>query len=159
MAQITIVGNLVDAPRLFTKGKTPRAVFTVAENERPREDEEEGRSHFLQCTAWGTLAENLAASLDKGTRVVAAGRVNTYKKDVEIDGDEVALTMTSFTVTAIGPDLRWAEADVTKVKPAAGRDEDEEDDEEEVKPKRKKSKVKSKSKAKVEDDEDDDDVF
>lgn len=160
MAQITIVGNLVDAPRLFTKGKTPRAVFTVAENERPREDEEEGRSHFLQCTAWGTLAENLAASLDKGTRVVATGRVNTYKKDVEIDGDEVALTMTSFTVTAIGPDLRWAEADVTKVKPAAaGRDEDEEDDEEEEdeeeeKPKRKKSKVKAKAKA-----EDEDDVF
>ncbi|MGC0250443.1 single-stranded DNA-binding protein [Pseudactinotalea sp. Z1748] len=158
MAQITIVGNLTDAPRLFTKGKTPRAIFTIAENERPREGEDEGRSHFLQCTAWGTLAENLAGSLGKGTRVVASGRVNTYDKDVEIDGDDVSLTMTSFTVSAIGPDLRWAEADVTRVKPKPrDEDEDEDDEEEEVEKPKRKSKVKSKSKAKASDE--DDDVF
>lgn len=161
MAQITIVGNLVADPKLFTKGKNPRAVFTIAENERPREGEEEGRSHFLQCTAWGTLGENLAASLGKGNRVVATGRVNTYKKEVEIDGEALEMTMTSFTVSAIGPDLRWATAEVEKVKTTRRVEDDEEDEEdeeeEEVKPK---AKAKSKTKAKAEaDDDEDDDVF
>jgi len=119
VANIQIVGNLTADPKLYgKKDETPRAVFTIAVNERPRDGEEEGPSHFLNCTAWGTLAENIVESLGKGTRVVALGRVNTYKKDVEIDGDEVNLTMTSFTVTAIGPDLRWATADVTKVQPS-----------------------------------------
>lgn len=165
MAQITIVGNLVADPKLFTKSQNPRTVFTIAENERPREGEEEGRSHFMQCTAWGTLGENLAESLSKGQRVVATGRVNTYKKEVEIDGEELEMTMTSFTVSAIGPDLRWATAEVTKVKATRRvEDHDEEEDEdegEEVKPKAKsKSTAKSKTKAKADDDdEDDDDVF
>lgn len=160
MAQITIVGNLVADPKLFTKGKNPRAVFTIAENERPREGEEEGRSHFMQCTAWGTLGENLAESLSKGQRVVATGRVNTYKKEVEVDGEDLEMTMTSFTVSAIGPDLRWATAEVTKVKPTRRvEDNDEGDDEdEEVKPNAK-AKPASKSKTKAKADDDEDDVF
>ena len=43
------------------------------------------------------------------------GRLNTYSKDVTIDGDDKSLTMVSFTASAIGPDLRWATAKVTKV--------------------------------------------
>src|SRR5699024_6986884 len=125
--------------------------------------EDEERTHFAQCTAWGTLAENMADSLVKGTRVVAAARLNTYSKEVTTDDDEeVSLTMTSFTVTAVGPDLRWATAEVAKVKPAKSRDDDDDDDEDEeeepAKPKAKsKSKVKSKAKAAEEDTDDDDD--
>lgn len=159
MANIQIVGNLTADPKLYgKKDETPRAVFTIAVNERPRDGEEEGPSHFLNCTAWGTLAENIVESLGKGTRVVALGRVNTYKKDVEIDGDEVNLTMTSFTVTAIGPDLRWATADVTKVQPSEngkgkGSKRRKDDDEDEA-PKTKKGK---KGKAPRRDDDDGED--
>lgn len=161
MANIQIVGNLTADPKLYgKKDETPRAVFTIAVNERPRDGEEEGPSHFLNCTAWGTLAENIVESLGKGTRVVALGRVNTYKKDVEIDGDEVNLTMTSFTVTAIGPDLRWATADVTKVQPSEngkgkGSKRRKDDDEDEA-PKTKKGK---KGKAPRRDDDDEDEDF
>lgn len=184
MNNIVLVGNLTKDPKLITKGKNPRAIFTIAVNERFGDDGEE-RTHFANATAWGTLAENMANSLSKGDRVVAVARLNTYGKDVEIDGDEVELTMTSFTVTALGPDLRWAEAEVTKVKPEKSKrrrdddddldDEEEDDDEEEVKPKSKvrsktrraaqeededeeeaKPKRKRKAKAPVDDDEDDD---
>ena len=160
MANIQIVGNLTADPKLYgKKDETPRAVFTIAVNERPRDGEEEGKSHFLNCTAWGTLAENLVESLGKGTRVVATGRFNTYPKEVEIDGDEVNLTMTSFTVTAIGPDLRWATADVTKVQPSEngkgkGSKRRKDDDEDEA-PKTKKGKT-GKASRKDDDDEDED---
>lgn len=159
-----LVGNLTAAPKLFSKkGKTPRAIFTIAINEKFGDGDDDERTHFVQCTAWGTLGENLANSLIKGTRVVAVARINTYSKEVEIDEDEVNLTMTSFTVTAIGPDLRWATAEVEKVKPANSRDDEEEDEDREEAPKAKaKSKVKSKSKQADpadEDNEDDDDEF
>ena len=163
MNAVTIVGNLTADPKLYGKdGKTPRAVFTIAVNEAPRDGEEEGKSHFLSCTAWGTLAENLVESLGKGNRVVATGRFNTYPKEVEIDGDEVNLTMTSFTVTAIGPDLRWATADVTKVQPSEngkgkGSKRRKDDDEDEA-PK-KKGKAKSKARKNYDDDDGEDEDF
>lgn len=176
MSVIHLVGNLTNDPRWFGgKKKTDRgrAVFSIAINERIGEDEE--RTHFVNATAWGTLGENLVNSLSKGDRVVALGRLNTYTSTVfDEDGDEVNRTETSFTITAIGPDLRWAEAEVTKVKPSKSkakrrRDEDEEDDddldedEEEEAPKKSKVKSKkasakkSKRKASVEDDAEDDD--
>lgn len=159
MNNILLVGNLTKDPKLVTSGKTDRAVFTIAVNEKFGAEGEE-RTHFANCTAWGTLATNMAESLSKGDRVVAAARLSTYGKEVQVDGDDVNLTMTSFTVTAIGPELRFAQADVSKVSVArqdAGKDDDDEEDEEEEAPKPKsKVKSKSKSKAPVDDDEDDD---
>lgn len=179
MNTISLVGNLTKDPRLISKKKqTPRAIFTIAINERYGKDGENEVTHFAQCTAFGDLAEHIAGSLSKGDRVVAAARLNTYSKEVEIDGEDVDLTMTAFTVTAIGPELRFAEAEVTRIskdddeedevskkstskksRKAAEPDDDEdgEDDEEEAP---KKSRVKSKAKKKAkEDDEDEDDEF
>ncbi|WP_194165010.1 single-stranded DNA-binding protein [Pseudactinotalea sp. HY160] len=154
MNNIVLVGNLTKDPKLITKGKNPRAIFTIAINERFG-DEGEERTHFANATAWGTLAENMANSLSKGDRVVAVARLNTYGKDVEVDGDEIELTMTSFTVSAIGPDLRWAEAEVTKVKPQKSkRRDDEDDDEEDEEEAEEKPKPKSKVRSKRRDEDD-----
>lgn len=113
--QITFVGNLVRDPDLRTSaaGKS-RATFTVAVNEGERGTDSE-RTHFVNCTAFGTLGENVVDSLSKGMRVVVVGRLDTYGKAVEIDGEEKTLTMVSFIVSAVGPDLRWATAEVSKV--------------------------------------------
>ena len=176
MNTISLVGNLTKDPRLISKKKqTPRAIFTIAINERYGKDGENEVTHFAQCTAFGDLAEHIAGSLSKGDRVVAAARLNTYSKEVEIDGEDVDLTMTAFTVTAIGPELRFAEAEVTRIskdddeedevskkstskksRKAAEPDDDEEDDEEDEAPKKSRVKSKAKKKAK-EDDEDEDD--
>jgi single-strand DNA-binding protein len=113
MNSISFVGNLTGDPKLiFGDSGKARATFSVAVNEGQGETE---KTHFVNVTAFGTLAENIADSLSKGQRVVVVGRLNTYSKDVTIDGDNKSLTMVSFTASAIGPDLRWATAKVTKV--------------------------------------------
>jgi single-strand DNA-binding protein len=113
MNSISFVGNLTGDPKLiFGDSGKARATFSVAVNEGQGETE---KTHFVNVTAFGTLAENIADSLSKGQRVVVVGRLNTYSKDVTIDGDDKSLTMVSFTASAIGPDLRWATAKVTKV--------------------------------------------
>ncbi len=113
MNSISFVGNLTADPKLiFGNSGKARATFSVAVNEGQGEDE---KTHFVNVTAFGSLAENIADSLSKGQRVVVVGRLNTYAKDVTIDGDEKSLTMVNFTASAIGPDLRWATAKVTKV--------------------------------------------
>ena len=106
MNSISLVGNLTGDPKLiFGDSGKARATFSVAVNEGQGETE---KTHFVNVTAFGTLAENIADSLSKGQRVVVVGRLNTYSKDVTIDGDDKSLTMVSFTASAIGPDLRWA---------------------------------------------------
>jgi len=113
MNSVSFVGNLTSDPKLtFGDAGKARATFSVAVNEGQGDAE---RTHFLNVTAWGSLAENLAESLSKGQRVLVIGRVNTYSKDVTIDGDDKSITMVSFTASAVGPDLRWALAKVTKV--------------------------------------------
>lgn len=113
MNSTTFVGNLTGDPELrYSSGNKPRATFTVAVNEGQGDEE---RTHFINVTAFGTLGENVADSLRKGQRVVVHGRLNTYKKAVVIDDKDVDLTMCGFTASAVGPDLRWATAKVTKV--------------------------------------------
>lgn len=113
MNSTTFVGNLTSDPELrFSSDNKPRATFTVAVNEGQGDDE---KTHFIGVTAFGTLGENLVDSLHKGQRVIVTGRVNTYKKPVQLDGKDVDLTMVGFTASAIGPDLRWAIAKVSKV--------------------------------------------
>jgi single-strand DNA-binding protein len=125
MNNISFVGNLTKDPNLVEpksdKG-TVRSTFTVAVNEGQGDDE---KSHFINVTAFGTLAENVAKSLSKGQRVLVIGRFNTYSKDVTIEGEEKSLTMVSVTASAVGPDLRWATASVTKVTMAKASDVDD----------------------------------
>ncbi len=126
MNQISFVGNLTADPAMRATGKSARATFSVAVNEGSGDDE---RTHFVNCTAWGTLADNVASSLNKGNRVVVVGRINTYSKGVTIDGEEKNLTIMSVTASAVGPDLRWAVARVAKVARATEQPADEAGDE------------------------------
>jgi len=43
------------------------------------------------------------------------GSLNTYTKEVEINGETKKLTMVTFRADAVGPDLRFATASVSKV--------------------------------------------
>lgn len=101
-----------------TKSGVPRLNFKIAVNEGERGSEQE-KSHFIPFTAFGSTAENFSKSLKKGMRVTIVGRLNTYEKEVQINGEDKKLTMIGFTATEGGPALRWATADVTKV-PAKG---------------------------------------
>jgi single-strand DNA-binding protein len=163
MNAIHFVGNLTGDPKLVegASGK-PRAQFTVAVNEGQGDDE---KTHFVNVTAFGTLGENLAKSLTKGQRVVVIGRLNTYKKEVEIDNEVKNLTMVNFTASSVGPDLRWARATVTKVStdrsepPVDDEGNGEAEDEEFTKSSAKPSRSSAKSAPKSADDEEAEEDF
>lgn len=115
------VGNLTFDPELTVNPETQkvRTRISVALNEGERGTPNE-RSHFLDMTAFGGMAQNVVASLRKGTRVVAVTRVDTWQQKVHVPDrqtgqlKEVDITRTSYNVSAIGPDLRYATAVVTK---------------------------------------------
>jgi len=85
---------------------TPVANFTIASTPRtfdPASNEwKDGETLFLRATVWRDMAENVAASLTKGSRVVVSGRLKsrTYETKtgekrtvVELEVDEVALSL------------------------------------------------------------------
>ena len=113
MNSTILVGNLTADPKLYVSdsGKK-RATFALAINEGQGDNE---KTHFVNLTAFDTLAENLAESCSKGMRLIVAARLNTYKQTVTINGEEKQLTMVSWVATHAGPELRFALAKVTKV--------------------------------------------
>ena len=113
MNSTILVGNLTADPKLYVgdSGKK-RATFSMAINEGQGENE---RTHFVNLTAFDTLAENIVESFSKGMRVIVAARLNTYKQAVTINGEERQLTMVAYVATHAGPEIRFALAKVTKV--------------------------------------------
>lgn len=109
----TIEGNLTGDPELtYTGGGRPLVKFGVAVNSRFKDagGGQQERTDFFNCEAWQDLAENIAESLSKGTRVLIQG---TLKLDQwEHEGQK--RSMVKVTVNAIGPSLRWATASVTR---------------------------------------------
>jgi single-strand DNA-binding protein len=117
---ITIVGNLTADPDLrFTSTGVAVLDFTVASTPRvyDRESGEwrDDRTLFLRCNLWRQAAENAARSLTKGTRVIVQGRLKQRSFETK-EGDK--RTVVELDVDAIGPELRYASAKVSKV----GRD-------------------------------------
>ena len=67
---------------------------------------------FFNVTAWGTLAENVAGSIDKGTRVIVTGRLQQRSYETQ-QGEKRSVV--EIVADEIGPSLRWATAQVEKV--------------------------------------------
>lgn len=83
MSSITVSGSVSDVQtRTVGDGRT-MATFSV--REAGRKDRDGNRpAHFWDCVAFGDLAENLAALLQKGDRVIVSGR--TDPQEWESDG-------------------------------------------------------------------------
>ena len=120
--QINIVGNLTEDPELrYTPNGAAVVNFRVAVNRRIKDEAtgqwKDGDASYFTVNAWRGLAENVAESLSRGTRVVVVGslRMRSYetrdgeKRTVfEIEADEVA------------PSLRWAKAKVERQSRSSG---------------------------------------
>ena len=108
------VGNVVRDPELrATKSGLSKTTLSVAINEGDREKGTE-KAHFIRVNVLGRTAENTVKSIGKGDRVVVVARVDTYAKEVEVNGEDRNITITEFTATAIGPELHYATADVAR---------------------------------------------
>lgn len=74
--RVILAGRLAVDPELRRVGdNSPVCDFTVAvTRKKPRVGGEE--TSFIDCTAWGKVAEFIAASLKKGAIVVVEGRLS-----------------------------------------------------------------------------------
>ena len=112
---ITIIGNLTGDPELrYLPSGVPVVNFTIASTPRvfnkPAEEWRDGDTLFMRCCAWRDLAENTANSLEKGTRVIASGRL----KQRSWGEDENKRTVFELECDEIGPSLRYASTQVRK---------------------------------------------
>lgn len=120
---ITIIGNLTADPELrythnglavanVTIASTPR-IFDKASNEW-----KDGEALFLRASVWREFAEHVAASLTKGTRVVAVGKLKQRSFETK-EGEK--RTVIELDVDEIGPSLKHATAQVTRAARQGGR--------------------------------------
>lgn len=119
---ITVIGNLTSDPELrFTPNGDAVANFTIASTprtfDRQSNEFKDGATLFLRCSAWRKLGENIAESLQRGTSVVAQGRLK--QRDFETKEGEKR-TVVELDVDEIGPNLRRATAAVTKNQSGGG---------------------------------------
>jgi single-strand DNA-binding protein len=107
---VTIAGNLADAPQVrFTPSGKATARLRVAVNERYQNGSGEwveAGTSWHTVIAWGQLAENAAASIAKGDRVIVHGRLaeRAYTADTEekrtvweVAADEIGISLRSPT--------------------------------------------------------------
>jgi len=115
---ITVVGNLTGDPELrFTQGGSAMLTGSVADNRRYQINGEwQEETSFVNFVAWRELAENGAATLTKGMRVVITGRLQ--QRDWQ-DKDGNKRTSFDIVVDEIAPSLRFATAAVTKITKSA----------------------------------------
>ncbi|MHB8191084.1 MAG: single-stranded DNA-binding protein [Ferrimicrobium sp.] len=112
---VTLIGNLTKEPELrFTSQGLAQATFSIAVNRRrmnqQTQDWEESTS-FFEVVCWRELAENVAESLDKGSRAIVTGRLEQRSWETP-DGDK--RSRVQVVADEAGPSLRWATAQVTK---------------------------------------------
>ncbi|ONI82190.1 single-stranded DNA-binding protein [Saccharothrix sp. ALI-22-I] len=114
---ITVVGNLTADPELrFTQSGAAVASFTVASTPRTFDkasgEWKDGEALFLRCNVWRQVAENVAESLTRGSRVLVTGRLRQRSFETK-EGEK--RTVIELEVDEIGPSLRYATAKVNKV--------------------------------------------
>jgi len=116
---VTLVGNLTRDPELrYTQGGRATASFGLAVSRRYQVNNEwQEQTSFFNVVAWAQLAENAAASLGKGSRIIVTGRLEQRSYETQ-QGEKRNV----FEVIAdeLGPSLRWATAQIEKTSRASG---------------------------------------
>src|SRR4051794_18870374 len=119
---ITIIGNLTADPELrFTPSGAAVANFTVASTprqfDRQSNEWKDGETLFMRCSVWRDAAENVAESLQRGTRVIVSGRLTQRSYETK-EGEK--RTVVEMEVDEVGPSLRYATAKVNRTQRGTG---------------------------------------
>ena len=121
---ITVCGSATRDPELrYTSGGRAVASFGVAQNERYKNDAGEwvdGATSFFNVTAWADLAEHLAESVTKGTRVIVTGKMQMRQYETN-EGEK--RTVWDLVAADAGPSLKWATASIAKTVRTGPRDD------------------------------------
>lgn len=130
-ATATITGNLTrDIELKATSTGRMVASFSIAVSKRVQRDGQwiDGPTSYFDVTAWGTLAENVAASAAKGTKVIVTGRLEqqtwdgpdgSKKSKVIVVADDIGVSLARATVDVhrVARDLTAASAIIEDEEP------------------------------------------
>ena len=110
---ITVVGNLTRDPELrYTQSGKATVTVGIAVNRRYQVNGEwQEQTSYMNVVAWDQLAENIAASLTKGTRILVTGRLDIREYEAREGGKRTAVDIVA---DEIGPTLRWATVTVER---------------------------------------------
>jgi single-strand DNA-binding protein len=119
---LTLIGNLTNDPELrFTPSGAAVANFTVASTprafDRQSNEWKDGETLFMRCSVWRDAAENVAESLQRGSRVIVTGRLKSRTYDTR-EGEK--RTVVELEVDELGPSLRYATAKVNRTQRGSG---------------------------------------
>jgi single-strand DNA-binding protein len=113
---ITVVGNITRDPEMrFTPSGVSKVTFGVAVNrswQNRQTNEWEEQTSFFNVVCWRELADNVGASLKKGTRVLVTGRLEQRSWETE-QGEKRSVV--EIVADEVGPSLRFATAEVHRV--------------------------------------------
>jgi single-strand DNA-binding protein len=113
---VTLVGNVTRDPEIrYTPSGQTVATFGLAVNRRwqNRQTQEwEEQVSFFDVKCWSQMAENVAESVPRGTRVIVTGRLE--QRSWETDNGEKR-SKVEVVADEIAPSLRWATAQVQKI--------------------------------------------
>ena len=113
---VTLIGYMVADPELRTfPSGSKLASFRVASTpykvDRTTGQRQEEETLFMNCTAWGHLADHVINSLAKGMRVIVQGSL--IARSYQTQQGEKRTTM-ELRVNDVGPSLMYASCTVTK---------------------------------------------
>jgi single-strand DNA-binding protein len=111
----TLSGNLTRDPEIrYLRDGQANVTFGLAVNRRwqPRgSDEWSEATSFFDVVCWRDLAENVALSLAKGSRVLVSGRLDYHVWETD-DGER--RTRIEVTADEVGASLRYATVEISK---------------------------------------------
>lgn len=115
MNQVTLVGNLTEDPALrYTQSGKAVASLTVAVSHRERHNGtwQDVTDGFFTVSAWNGLADHVAKSLRKGSRVLVTGKLIQRTWGTEEAGGK--RTTIEIMASHVAADLTFATVDITK---------------------------------------------
>ncbi len=111
----TLSGNLTRDPEIrYTREGQANATFGMAVNRRWQQrgsEEWEESTSFFDVICWRDLAENVALSLVKGSRVIVTGRLEQHSWLAD-NGDR--RSRVEITADEVGPSLRFATVEISR---------------------------------------------
>ena len=113
---ITIVGNVTREPELrFTANGRSQLTLGLAVNHRYPDRSRPGEwiedTSFFNVVCWTDLAENVSASVQKGSRIIVMGRLSQRSWETE---NQEKRSVVEVIAEEVGPSLRWATAQISR---------------------------------------------
>jgi single-strand DNA-binding protein len=119
---VTVVGNVVDAPRRNPVGDTYVTNFRIASNARrfdsDKQDYVTSGSFYADVECWGDLGGNVSRSIAKGHSVIVTGTLTTR----EWESEKGKGSTSRIRADAVGPNLRWGWAELKRAERDAPED-------------------------------------